>query len=160
MNAATQPFRSAVRAVGSIGSSVKGLKLSGRRLPDTSWTTNEEDYGTPLDPVSNAHAEAYEGSFFAAALVATHTFVSRNYGSIMLVVILCVAASLLCAGLHMYYKRTRQIQRDVQEHEWGVCRTVDEVLRHQKQAIAKTTRLSTKYHPVISHDLKHVEIYN
>lgn len=160
MNTATQPFRKIGRSVGSIGSSFKGPTISGIKLPDTSWSTTKEKYGETLDPAAEARSTAYEGSYFATALVATQAFVSRNYGHIMLIIILCIAASLLCTGIYMYYKRTREVKRDVQEREWGVCRTVDEVLRRQKQENAKTTRPPMKYYPVVSQQLRTVKVYD
>ena len=160
MNTATQPFRKIGQSMGSIGSSFKGPNLSGVRLSDRSWSTNKEEYGETLDPAAEARSNAYEGSYFATALVATHAFVSRNYGHIMLIIILCIAASLLCTGIYMYYKRTREIKQDVQEREWGVCRTVDDVLRRQEQENAKTTRPPMKYYPVVSQQLSNVTRYD
>ena len=136
----------------------RNVHLPNIKIPNTTWSSNDEDYGQTITPPAQATTTPYEGSYLMTALVATQAFVAKHYAVILILVILCVAGVLLCAGLYLQGKEARDRARDVKEREWGVCRTVQDALRQQEQAEARK-KPKMKYYPVAPHDLRKVVVY-
>jgi predicted membrane protein len=126
-------------------------------MPETSWSSNDEDYGQAVAPSVRTTSTPYEGSYWATFIVSTQAFVARHSAILLLLIVLCLAIVLLCAGLYLQNKQVRDRERDAKEREWGVCRTVQDVLRNDEQEKA-LRRPKMKYYPVVAPNLRRMVV--
>ena len=134
---------------------LKTLKLPKLpKLPKFSWSVNDENYGVDIPPSVKPSIGPYEGSYFAAIIVATQTFLSEHYISIILCLILFIAGIVLASGLFLNAKHYDDEKKAVDARKWGIYQTV-------KNAITAETDQAKKpitYHAVPPHDLKKVQL--
>jgi CHASE3 domain sensor protein len=149
----TSPLQRLGERLDSVTSPLQNMKRPHIKIPDTSWSSNDEDYGQLVAPPVQTTSIPYAGSYWATFIVSTQVFVARHSAILMLLSVLCLAIVLLCAGLYLQNKQVRDNERDAKEREWGVCRTVQDVLRNDEQEKARIIP-KMKYYPVVTPDLR------
>ena len=134
---------------------LKTLKLPKLpNLPKFSWSVNDEKYGVEIPPSTKPSTGPYEGSYFAAIVVATQTFLSEHYISVILCLVLFIAGVVLVSGLFLNAKHYEDEKKAVDARKWGIYQTVENgITAERKQAKKPIT-----YQTVPPHDLKKVQL--